>query len=455
MKPSAQFRSQLLMLAVAAAVLGGCTLAPSREERQAQAEVTRVGDVLRAPDGATRALPAGDAPLAEYVRFAVLRHPRVAAAYQDWRASVAAIAPQRALPDPQLTFEADIADTLMTLMPGLMFDVMTPGKRAAMAREAEASGTVAHRAFVAETLSVAAGVRKAWVELAYADEALRLRERTISSLDQASAMASADYVTGRGMATLEVQVRLANETARVRSELAALEDRRAAARERFKAALGLAPGEADPAWPHAELAVTALPPADELWRRAAAASPELGRMRAMVEMAVAGVDVARKAGTPDFTVGAMADLKADPLMVRPTATVTLPIWREKIRANIAAAEARRDAAIARVSAELLNLAAEMAQMLYMVRESDRMIAYIDQQALPSYERAIATVEAGYQSGMSSPGMIAETRVMAVGMQLERLAALRDRENAVTDLLLMTAAVTPPDLPLPVSATTAR
>jgi outer membrane protein TolC len=450
MKSPAAFRAPVLLLA-AAALLGGCTLAPSGGERQAQAEVTRVGDVLRAPDVVARPVPPADAPLADYVRYAVLRHPRVTAAYHDWRASVAAIAPQRALPDPQLTFEADISNMLMTLMPGLMFDVMTPGKRAAMAREAVASGTVAHRAFVAEVLGVAAGVRKAWIELAYADEALRLRGRTIASLDQAAAMASADYVTGRGMATLEVQVRLANETARVRSELEALEDRRAAARERFKASLGLVPGDADPAWPQATLAITALPPADELWRRAAAASPELGRMRAMVEMAVAGVDVARKAGTPDFTAGAMADLKANPLMVRPTATVTLPIWREKIRANIAAAEARRDAALARVSAEQLNLAAEIAQMLYMVRESDRMIGYIDRQALPSYERAIATVEAGYQSGMSSPGMIAETRVMAVGMQLERLAALRDRENAATDLLLMTATLTPPDLRLPLGA----
>jgi outer membrane protein TolC len=157
--------------------------------------------------------------------------------------------------------------------------------------------------------------------------------------------------------------------------------------------------------------------------------------------------VARKAGTPDFTLGAMADLKADPLMVRPTATVTLPIWREKIRSNIAAAEARRDAAVARVSAEQLNMAAELAQMLYMVSESDRMIEYIDKTALPNYERLIASIEAGYQAGMTGPGMIPETRVMALAMRLERAAALRDRENAVTDLLLMTADIAPAGAPL--------
>ena len=147
----------------------------------------------------------------------------------------------------------------------------------------------------------------------------------------------------------------------------------------------------------------------------------------------------------------MADLKANPLMVRPTATVTLPVWRGKIRALLAAAEARRDAAVARVSAEQLDLAAELAQMLYMVREADRMIAYIDRTALPGYDRATATVEAGYQSGMTSLTMIPETRVMALTMRLERVAALREREIAATDLLLLIADVAPPEAPLPADA----
>lgn len=431
-----------------AALLGGCVVGPSAAEKQARTEVAQIGATLH-PAAAKPSLPElrADSPLGDYVRFAVLNHPQVNAAYQDWRASVATIAPARALPDPQFTFEADIADTLMTFMPGLMFDFMSAGKRTAMAREMTASSHVAYRAYVTAVLKVAANVRKGALEIGYVDEALHLREASIGEIDRATEMANADYVTGRGMGTLEIQVRLANDVAKVRSELAALGDRRAAARVRFKSALGLAPTEADPVWPQVTLAATVLPSEPELWQRARRANPELGQMRAMVDMALASVEVAHQAGTPDFTLGAMADLKAVPLMVRPTATVTLPIWREKIRANIAAAEARRDAAAARVSAEQLSVAAEIAQMLYMVRESDRMVTYIETQALPNYERVIASLEAGYQSGMTNPGMIPETRVMALAMRLERAAALRDRENAVTDLLLMTADVAPDGAPL--------
>ena len=430
-----------------ALMFAGC-VSPLPTEKAAREQVAQIGDKLQSA-AIKPALPPlrADSSLADFARYAVLNHAAVTGAYQDWRATVEAIAPARALPDPKFTFEADIADTLMTFMPGLMFDFMTPAKRAAMGREATAASQVAYRAYVSTVLRAAAEVRKGWIDLAYLDETIRLRELSLVTLDQAVAVAQADYTTGRGMSTLENQIRLANEAARLHADLATLHDRRTAARQGFKSALGLFPADPDPAWPHPALTATALPSEDELWRRTLEANPGLAQMHAVVEMALAGVAVARKAGTPDFSLGLMADFKADPLMLRPTATVTLPIWRGKIAAIVASAEARREAATARVSAEQLNLAAELAQMLYMVREADRMIAYINGTALPNYERTIATVEAGYQSGMTGLGMIPETRLMAIGMQLERAAALRDRENAVTGLLLMIADTAPAGSPL--------
>ena len=113
-------------------LLGGC-VAASREERTALDRVRETGALLR-PAGHKPELPAltADSSLADYLRFALLNHPQVGAAFYDWRAAVEAITPARSLPDPKFTFEANIADTLMTFMPGIMFDLMTPGKRAAM-----------------------------------------------------------------------------------------------------------------------------------------------------------------------------------------------------------------------------------------------------------------------------------------------------------------------------------
>lgn len=430
--------------------LAGCVGTPLPEETAARDRAVQIGQLL--PGSAQPPAPWPAAPTqADYLRFAVLRHPAVAAAYFDWRAAVEAITPARSLPDPKFTFEADIADTLMTFMPGIMFDLTTPAKRAALGRETAAGSEAAYHAYVATVLRVAAETRQAWIELTYLEAIRRLHLRAAHAAEDALDLAGAGYATGRTMGGLEKQLLLQNMAAEHHLHHHALADRLTGARARFKSALGLPPAALDPPWPDAALSATALPEPDELWARTLATNPELARMRAMVEMAVAGVLVAQKAATPDFSLGVMPDLDANPLMVRPTATVSLPIWRDKLAALVAAAEARRDAAVARVSAEQLSLAAELAQMLAMVRESDRMLAYFDTTALPNLDRIIASTEAAYPSGQADPGMIPETRLRATEVRLARLAALRDRELALTNLLLLAASVAPAGAPLPASA----
>jgi outer membrane protein TolC len=142
----------------------------------------------------------------------------------------------------------------------------------------------------------------------------------------------------------------------------------------------------------------------------------------------------------------MVDLKASPLMIRPTGGMSLPIWRDRIAAEIESARARSDAATARVSAEELMLAADLAQVLFMIEEADTMIDYIDRIALPNLATTSETAVAAYQSGMSGATMIAETRAMTVGMQVRRLDVLRSRETAVSELFLLIGAAAPADSP---------
>lgn len=433
----------LVALLLIGAAVTGCTIAPSAAENTASARVAEIGDAL-ASHRERPAPPAAGSGLAEYIRFAVLNHPRVAAAYHEWHASVADIAPARALPDPKLTFEADIMDSLRALMPGLMFDIMTPGKRGTMAAERTAASEVARHGLLTEIARVAETVQHEWVELAYANESIRLHHAVVVALERMRDVADADYATGGMMASLSTQIDLQDQVAEHNAQHEVASDRLTAARARFKASLGLFHSDSDPAWPDVPLEATALPSRDELWRRTLAANPELARMRAMVEMTVAGVEVANKTRTPDYSLGLMADVKASPVMFRPTASVSLPIWREKIAATITAADARREGAIAKVSSMQLELAAEFAQMLYMIRESDRMLAYIDGTALPSVARKGELAAAGYQSGASGAAMVAEAALRTQTVRLQRLEILRQRENAATSLMFLTADVTPAD-----------
>lgn len=442
MNPSS-FRPFFFLIA-ATGLLAGCATRPIRDEREAR---SRVSELARIRADLSLPVLRAESPLEDYLRFALLKHPRVAAAHAEWRADVEAITPARSLPDPKLTFQADIADTIMTLMPGLMFDIMGPGKRAAMGREASAKADVSYQNYRTTVFQVAAEVKKTWADLAYLDTALALRADSLAALDRSLAFFRAEYATGRGMGTLESQVQARTETERIRIEVVNLTDQREAIRARLKAVLGLRRDEPAPAWPTHFSPSPATADEDTLWAQVLAANPGLGSMRTMVQMAVAQVSVARKTGTPDFALGTEVDLKAKPLIVRPVAQVTLPIWRDKIAATIRAAQERREAAAARLDAEEISLAAELAQMTYMIRESDRMIAFIDSIGLPGIEQSLNSARAGYQAGMTSISTVPALELMALDMSLEKAGALRERERALADLSLLVAATPGAGAPL--------
>lgn len=435
-----------LVLLLATAGLAGCVTAPTGTERENRASTTQIGAELR---WAQANLPPlrENSTLEEYVRFAVYHHPAVMAAYSDWRAATEETTVARSLPDPQVTFQADVSDTLMTFMPGFMFDLMSPGRRTAMAREATAKSGIAYRAYVAAVLRTALEVRKSWVELAYTLEAARLYVATVGTLELEVDLAKADYATTRGMASLDRMVELQNTLGEHHVHHVALGERTVAAYARLKSAIGLAHDDPMPAWPQPVLTATGVPSADELWKMAQTSNPDLASMRAMVAMAVAEVDSAEVARQPAFSVGLMADLKAIPLMLRPVAAASLPVWRARIAARLTAAEARRDAATARVKSEELTLSAELAQTLFSIREADRMIAYVDSIALPNFEILGASAAANYQSGSASPGAVLEARRMALLMRIERLKSLQERELAAADLSLEVAGMPPGDAPV--------
>jgi outer membrane protein, heavy metal efflux system len=427
----------------------GC-VAATPAERAARAEVRAVGAAL-APAEHRPELPVltPDATVADYLRFALLNHPQVQAAYQDWRAAVLAIAPARALPDPKLTFQADIRSMVTSVMPGFMFDIMSTGRRSAMAQEATAASEVARRRYVTAVLVTAAEVKKSWADLTALEEIIRFKNQELAVVQQALAAAQSGYATAGAMGSLGPQVDLVNELGKLKFAIANLEDERGALRDRFKASLGIDRDAPDPTWPARFTPSPApVPDDDAFWAAARAANPRLGEMRAMVELTVAQVATAEKARTPDFAAGLMADLKMNPIMWRPVAALSLPIWRQKIADEIASAQARHDASLARLHAEELMVAADLARMTYMVREADRMVAYLDHVAIPSLEQTLATDQAAYQSGTMAFSMIPNVQKMILDMQVERLAALRDREKTLADLSLLIAGEPPAGAPLP-------
>src|ERR1700690_274194 len=128
-----------LLAAISVLVLAGCRGISTPGERQARHNLGAVTSQYR-PGNSRPVLPelTPDSSLSNFLAYALLNSPVVESAFYDWSASVEDITVTRSLPDPQLTFQAYITDTLTSLMPGLFQGIPGPGKLKARAGVAAA-----------------------------------------------------------------------------------------------------------------------------------------------------------------------------------------------------------------------------------------------------------------------------------------------------------------------------
>jgi len=424
----------------------GCSVSPTDSERAARADVEAVSRRYR-PGDAKPELPrlTADSSLADYLRFAVLNNPRVEAAYYDWAAAVEQITPAGTPPDPRLTFESDITDTVMTLMPGLMVDLPGPGKLRLASDAAAAESRAAYFAFEREILRTALAVKTAYFRRHFLEETIRVENETLQLLFDLEQLAQQQNAAGR--VTLQDVLRAQIARDQVATQIENLEDSRVALVEELKAALGLGHGDEDPPAPLTFEPTTGDPRPDELWETALQRNPSLRGMREDVARAEASIELARKSRVPDFSIGIEADLKADPTLFRPSASMSLPIYRDKIAAEIAGAQAEKRAAEARLTAEQVEIAAEMASMLFLFREAVRNDALLREKLLPKSRQSLDAARAGYVNGRAGFLDVIDAQRTLLGFELMGIEARTQRELALASLSLTIAGVPPAGAPV--------
>ena len=215
----------------------------------------------------------------------------------------------------------------------------------------------------------------------------------------------------------------------------------------FKGALGLTRDQPDPPVP-AGFETTPLDlNAEDLLATAFARNPRLKAMEADVRMAEANIALAAKSKVPDFSLGLMADVKAAPTMFRPLAGMTLPIWRDKIAAQIAAAQANQRAAEARLTSEQIMLTVDFAMKSYDYREVTRTLALLQSQLIPKARKSFEIASSGYLSGQIEFFNLIDAERTLLNFQLSEVEARTRREIVLAELSLMIAGVPPTGAPV--------
>jgi outer membrane protein TolC len=215
----------------------------------------------------------------------------------------------------------------------------------------------------------------------------------------------------------------------------------------FKAALGMTRDQADPPAPTKFEATSLKLSQTELLDTAFARSPRLKAMESDVQMAEAAITVATKSKVPDFSAGVMAEAKMTPTFVRPLATMTLPIWRDKIAAQIEGAQANKRAASARLTSEQIMLTVDFAMKTYDYGEVTRNLGLLENTLISKARQSLEIARAGYLSNQIDFFNLMDAQRTLLNFQIDEIEARMRREIILADISLNIAGIAPDGAPI--------
>ena len=433
-----------VVILILSVLLAGCKGTPTKGEKEARRQVQAVAGTYR-PEGRKPELPVltSQSSLSNYLTYALLNQPQVEAAYFDWLASVERITTVRSLPDPQFTFQMDIQNVVTSIMPGLMARFPWLGKLRVAAEAASAESQSKYFTFQSAVLNSAFAVKRAYYQLYFLAEKIRVNQETLQLLGELEQLARAQNEVGK--VTLQDVLRAQIEEDRLRTQIANLEDSRSPLMAQFKAALGLKADDPAPPMPQRFESTPLDLSADKLLATALAQNTRLKAMEAEVRAAEAAIALARQSRLPDFSLGFMADVKMNPTLYRlpgGPGAVSLPIWRDKIAAQIAEAQANKRSAEARLSTEQIALAVDFADRTYRYREATRNLALLNDLLLPKARQSLEVARSGYLGGQIDFFNLTDAERTLLGFDLDRVEATTQREITLAELSLIIAGMPP-------------
>jgi len=185
---------------------------------------------------------------------------------------------------------------------------------------------------------------------------------------------------------------------------------------------------------------------DKLLPTAFARNPQLKAMEADVRAAEAAMVVAYKDRVPDFNAGVSVEVYHPPFYW-PQANMTLPIWRDKLAAEIMQAKATELAAQARLEAGQIELVVNFAGKLFACRQTGRDLALLQDKLLPRARQSLEIVRAGYRSGTMDFSSLTDAERGLLDIQLAAVQTRTEHEIALAELSLMVAGLPPANAPL--------
>lgn len=407
-----------------------------------------------------------------YVALALQRNPNVLAARRAVAAIAETIPQETALADPMLraTVWPDPARSPQYVSgrvpTGLMFQQEVPwlAKLRVRGEVAEQEAKMALAQLAREELSVAEQVRLAYYDLYYYQQAIEVTRENEGLLEKLIGFAEIRFRTGGSQQDV---LRVEIERDRLRNELIDYERRLVQAQADLASLVHASPDVKPLATTSLDLP-TAPQALDRLYELAARCRPELRERVYQIVRDQRRRELARLNYYPDMTVGlnydvmttqdAMSQTADGKDMVGLIAGVSVPLWRDRIRAGVREAEHRVVESSRRYDAERDDTFRQIRRFAAAAEAADRQRRLYRESVLPRAEQAREVSVADYRAGRTDILQVVDNyrALLAFEIQVARFEADLGQALASLDRVVGCEVATfatatpasPPPAPLP-------
>ncbi|MCE5187362.1 MAG: TolC family protein [Planctomycetaceae bacterium] len=420
-------------------VIAGCT-----KSSYHAAEPEPTSDFHQAPQPRQSIVDSNELPdltssstLEDYLEYASLNNAALEAAYHRWQAAIEQIPQAKALPDPEVSFGQYVrqSDMQMESMVEVMQEFPWPGTLDARSRAAYAQAQAMAHSLESVRLDLYQKTKKEFYEFLYLQDAIAIAEENLELIRHFEQVAMTKYITAAGTHPdiIRAQIELANldlvlvnlrqlvkpQTAR----LNALLDR---------------PADAPLPWPQKPSYALVAADSETLTQLLKEKNPQLAQMGSMIEAARQELKLATLRRYPNVGVGVeWTDFERsggmsgrDSIMV--LFKMNLPIWTDSYRAAERQAQANVRAAARERKQTENQLAADVAQALYALEESQRKIQLYEG-VIPKTEQLVNASETAYRGDTVDFLSLIDAQRMLLEYHLQYRRAQADYQQRLAEL----------------------
>lgn len=380
---------------------------------------------------------------AELVRRVLERNPEIAAARSAWRAALERVPQAGSLGDPRASYSmAPLAVGSSEVRSGDVVRIGQaipfPGKLDLREQVASAEAAAAERRIEEVRLHLGTMAALLWDDYWLVERAREINEEHLDLLESFQRVATDRYAAGLvpQQAPLQAEV----EAAHLVHEEVVLNARRRILTARINALLHRRPEEPLPPPSPDPTEETGVRPSDDLVLEALEttaleARPELLARAAEIESRKARVELEKLERRPDFEVtgsyNSMWARSEHRWMVG--VGVDLPIWRKRIRAGIAEAEAELAAVRSELDRAADRVREEVAVALVSLREARHVVELYRNRVLPAARDQIQAARSGFETGANGMLSLIDAERSLRTAELEHHEAMAEVASRRTEL----------------------